>query len=166
MTANKKKPKAKAKVVRRKKIRKSAAPKEKSRKEDYAEKKADKNPLNMTEAKILNGLKEGTIIAGDPPKNKKFSSEQWKMGIKFLYDADSNEEIKNWYFCEKCAWVQNVLLGGGTGNLLKHARQHLQETYKFTKSELVELLIRTSNYTSSTNATPNFNKVLPKQKDW
>lgn len=119
----------------------------------------------MTEEKILNGLKDGSIVPGDPP-SKKFKSEQWKLGIRFLFDAATNEEITNWFYCDKCAWVQNTVLGGGTGNLLKHAQKHIHLTYKLSKQQLVDALEMASKFTKLTGTIPDYKNTIPKPEDW
>lgn len=143
----------------------------KSRKEEYAENHTPENlnPSGLQEKDILKGLKDKTIVPGPPPKGKRCTSAQWKMGLKFLFSVEDDEsltEIKNWYFCEICGWLQNAKLGGGTGNLLQHVRKHDQPKYKFTKDALVALLIKTAEFTQATGSIANFKQLLPSPDNW
>lgn len=157
---------AKARKSRnRMRMPKKAPPAKRTRKEDYKEKHQPGvlNPMKMTADMIYHGLKDGTMVTGPPPPKGRYHSEQ---GMKFLYDAETNEEIKNWFYCEKCAWTHNVVPGGGTGNLLHHARKHIQQTYTFTKEELIDALVKASEYTQSTGSVPDFKKILPTPENW
>lgn len=140
----------------------------KSRKEIYEKKHKPQqlNPLGLTEEEVLKRLNDGTIVTGAPPPKRRCKSAQWEMGIKFLFDAETNEEITNWFYCEKCTWLQNVQLGGGTGNLLHHARNHKEQPYKFTRDELSDLLKKAVECANSTGATPDFERILPEPEDW
>lgn len=151
----------KAKVVAQKK----------TRKEQYAEKHDPKvlNPKGLTEQLILEGLQKKTIVFGSPPADKKYTSQQWQMGMRFLYEVEedgSRSEIQNWFFCEICGWTTNLALGGGTGNLLHHAKKHFEGKYKFSKSELVELLQKVAEHTQATETIPDFKKILPSPEKW
>lgn len=136
-------------------------PAKKSRKEEYEEKNSpeNRNPTGMGEYDILKGIAHNTIVPGEPPKNKKCTSSQWKMGIKFLFFAQPREEIPNWYYCEKCNWLQNAVLGGGTGNLLHHARSHEKKLYTLKKEQLEEALLKCCEYVKSTGKMPDLKKM-------
>lgn len=153
---------------RKRKITKKPSAK-KSRKQEYGEKHEQKNlnPDNLTESGILNDLLEKRTIAGPPPAHRRCTSAQWKMGMKFLFDAETKKEILNWYYCEICGWLCNAVLGGGTANLLKHAQSHVvNKTYKLTKAQLVEALTKASKYTSSTADIPDYANILPAPENW
>lgn len=152
------------------KIPKQRAPK-KSRKEEYAEKSkpANKNPLGISHDDVFNGIINGTIKTGDPPTNdpkKRYSSPCWEMGIRFLYYTGTNKEVTNWFYCDKCGWITNCVPGGGTNSLSKHPAKHVHEIYKLTKVELIETLVKTSKYVQASGSIPDFEKILPKSKDW
>lgn len=144
----------------------------------------EKNPLGLTKMDVMKGIDEGKIVPGDPPPDRGTSSEQYKLGIKFLFfenDDDQEEEkeaevtkkkkaeVINWFFCEKCAWVHNAVLGGGTGNLLRHAKKHQNPTYTFSKLELSNILATVANYARLPDthiSEKHFQRVLPDADKW
>lgn len=155
-------------VVVTKKIGKRQKKKaKKSRKEEYHDKHApeNKNPTGMDDLDILKGIAHHTIVPGAPPKKKKCTSEQWQMGIQFLYFAATMEEIPNWFYCTKCTWLSNTILGGGTGNLMQHAKSHISETYKLTKEELLKAFEKCCEFVKKTGKSPDFKKI-PLPKEW
>lgn len=113
---------------------------------------------------------------GDKPKDRRLPSAQWDMGIKFLYFKDKEEggdekkeEVKNWFFCEICGWLQNAVLGGGTGNLLEHARKHANPAYTFSKDELSEVFATVAKYAKDSGkgiSANDFNRILPEPDEW
>lgn len=119
----------------------------------------------MDDCDILKGLAHDTIVPGDPPKKRKCTSQQWKMGMQFLFFADNHEEIPNWFYCNKCDWIENAVLGGGTGNLINHARSHVTEVFKFSREQLEEAFKACAEYVKTTGKIPDFKK-MPHPIDW
>lgn len=161
-----------AKTTSQKKGRKSQKKKKprqtKTRKEQYAENNtpAVKNPFKLKEEDVLNGLKNGTMVPGGVPKDKRYPSPMWERGMQFIYYKDVDAPVTNWFYCSKCGWVINCLLGGGTGTMLKHVNKHLNETYTLLKRDMINLLTKTSEYVKKTGIIPDFEDLLPNPDEW
>lgn len=102
-------------------------------KENYATvydlKKAKKNSAGLTHDKVRELIKNGTLIPGNPPSNRSFKNAAWSNGMQFLYTKATTynveTELQNWYYCSKCSWIYNGILGGGTGAVGHHYKKHL-----------------------------------------
>lgn len=99
-----------------------------------------RNPLGMTQKVVLQGLIDGWLKTGPPPAKKKCRSDKWKKGLQFLYFADDDEVLENWFICTKCAITYNCCLEGGTRALNDHIKNYKDDEYRFSKAELCALL--------------------------
>lgn len=138
----------------------------KTRKQEYQDKHSPAilNPTGLDEIDLLKGIGHKTIVLGNPPESRKCTSPQWKI-IKFLYFDSPREEIPNWYACSKCSWLQNAQLGGGTGNLLHHAKSHVIQNYTFTSEQLQEAFTKCCEFVKSTGKMPDLTN-MPLAKEW
>lgn len=139
----------------------------------YQQKEAEKNPSGYTREQVLNFIKMGTIIPGSPPKIPVHSSIAWKKGMRYLYikDAESNKtkELKNWFYCSKCDWLSNCILGNGTGTVGKHHKTHsVEPPYMFSREQLANLLATCSSFGCENGGVEAsfFNQILPDPKQW
>lgn len=115
-------------------------------------------------------LKQKVVKSGPPPpptRSRRFKAKAWKNGMKFLYYEGTNEEILNWYYCEKCGRFINCSLRGGTNPVRNHANSHLRATkYTFTRQELELLLDHATRFGSRTGHVMAGNYQLPPADNW
>lgn len=129
----------------------------------------EKNPFNLTEELIAQRLRIDRYALVDAPKKgkgKAYTSKQWAMGIKFLFDKSKDCIVENWYGCEFCDKLFNKFLSGGSSEMLSHANKHAEpKNYELSEDEVIELIIESAKFDEITRDMLHRN--LPKQdEEW
>lgn len=122
-----------------------------------------KNPLNLTDDTVKRRIARGKYILGNPPNSNKTSyrSNVWKSGMRFIFEKNGNP-VENWYICEKCDKLFNVILKGGNAAIRDHMREHtLENCYLFTRETLSDLLQQVANDIPLEFSAERIQKFLP-----
>lgn len=89
-------------------------------------------------------VKIGVLVPKEPPTYRKCTAKAWtEGGMRFLYWAENEAELENWYYCTICEWAHEVVLGGGTNVIKSHAEKHF---YQLKKGEMVDLLVKATSF--------------------
>lgn len=109
-----------------------------------------KNPSGFSANEILQKLAAGELFLNSPAEGvkKAYSARYWnpEYGMKFIYyEPDSrsiDDVVPNWYFCCKCGYLTNTILGGGNSTVAHHANSHLSEKYVLNRKEISKLIVK------------------------
>lgn len=126
------------------------------------------NPTNYTHEMVFKGNIDRSLRVGPPPVEKKMKSEQWKLGMQFVYFTQSQEECTNWYYCSICAWTHNQKLSSGTRNILSHVRGHINDTYTLTRDQLASIIWKATQIKklSGSLTLAKIKKLIPISVEW
>lgn len=106
--------------------------------EDNAEVETMTSNKQLKKPEVLAMLKAGILYAGHPPPERNCTAKAWKEGgMRFLFMADTDEVLPDWYHCIICEWTHTLNLSGGTAVIKNHAEKHL---YSFHTGDMIELL--------------------------
>lgn len=76
----------------------------------------------------------------EPPTKtggKPYNSEQWALGVRFIYDKLDQSFLENWYCCMHCKKLWNRFLSSGTSDMLKHVQAHKKpKGYNLTQEDM------------------------------
>lgn len=111
---------------------------------------AEQNEPNATEGlnkigeqlkvEIRKGFATQKFRTGSP-KSKKFKGGFWQHGILQVYVGNTDEIVKNVYYCQTCDEILITNAQGGTAPLNRHVGDHKNAKHKISRQHIAELLV-------------------------
>lgn len=126
---------------------------------------AQPDPVPETKREVYLGIINGSLYLADPPASKKITSNQWRMGMQYIYFSESNKVCNNWYGCNICGWLIFRETGGSTGNIRVHVEKHSKELYTLTRTQLAQILSKATTI-SQVLTESKVKKLLPPPTAW
>lgn len=126
------------------------------------------NPLNLNKIDVSTMILNREIVIGPPPTGRGCSSDMWKRGLHFLFYSNNEKEVINFFYCDRCGEVMNVILETGSSNLKNHIDRHDTEKYSIPKKEFADILHQVMVMASKNGVATvaNIKKCLPVKKRW
>lgn len=105
------------------------------------------------------------------PRSKKFSGAFWKHGILQVYVGNTDEIVKNAYYCQSCDEIIITNAQGGTAPLNRHVGDHKNAKHKISRQHIAELLVCGFRLGTRYQQEPSEEYVLEnlpkiKEKEW
>lgn len=105
------------------------------------------------------------------PKNKKYKGDYWKHGILQIFVGQTDEVVKNCYYCKQCNDIIITNAQCGTATLNRHVFKHRRASFRISRIKVAEMLVfamRIGVLYGQELSTEYFLENLPniKEKEW
>lgn len=130
-----------------------------------------RNPLGLTKFIVGQRLRDSRYKMVEPPinsKGKQYKSEQWNLGLRFIFDNLDDCIVQNWYGCSHCQQLWNRILSSGSSDMLNHVRKcGIPIKFQLTVDEMYDLMTKISKISNKVGEIPRnaFERYAPKPEN-